>query len=79
MAKMIGGPMHESIIKVEAGTLICPIMNNSRAPKEIRRSGSGILQGIYKRTNIIRDGEVIYRFVSGYYYPVGGVDGIYRY
>ena len=67
MAKLIGGPAHNQVIPVMAQTLYVPVENNSRAPKEVRKSGILFLQCVYKRTRIVKNGETIYSFVSGYY------------
>lgn len=67
MAKLIGGPAHGAILPVTAQTLSVPVVNNTRAPKGIRHSGIRFLRCVYTRTQIIRNGEIIYKFTSGYY------------
>ena len=67
MALMIGGPLHGKIMGASQKTLIAHVCNNDRAPKQIRQRGGFFLQCVYKRTRIIKDGEAVYRFVSGYY------------
>jgi hypothetical protein len=68
MAKMVGGPAHGKTIQgVMTEWFSIPVFNNNRAPKEIRRSGIRFLSCRYRRTRLTRDGERLYKFISGYY------------
>lgn len=66
MALLIGGPLHNNIyLGISVKYLQVPIITSSRAPKQTCR---GMFQSLlYKRTNIVRNGETVYRFYSGYY------------
>jgi hypothetical protein len=69
MAKLIGGPAHGMIIGInpQAKKLIMPALPNNRQPRQLLRSM--FQKWEYKRTGIIRDGETVFRFASGYYQP----------
>ena len=67
MAKLVGGIAHGEVVQAVARWLIIPIYSNNRQPKQ--QKTKWLTQCKYERTNIIRNGEVIYRFVDGYYEP----------
>lgn len=67
MALLIGGPAHGRVFDIKWRYLIVPVFNNAKAPKQIRRSGGLFIECKYERTPIVKNGERIYRFVSGYY------------
>ena len=69
MAILIGGPLHGKKITINPDFLTFQIMipNNDRQPKQQRRGF--FASGIYKRTRLVKDGEKVYRFSSGYYPP----------
>jgi len=69
MAILIGGPLHGKKMKVnpQAKTLQIAMPSNDRQPKQQRHGF--FVAGTYERTRLIRDGEQVYRFLSGYYPP----------
>jgi hypothetical protein len=67
MAKLIGGPLHNQIIEIhgmQSEKFIIPVFPNDRTPKQCVRHMN---KAVYKRTRIVRGGEIVYRFIYGYY------------
>ena len=69
MAKLIGGIAHGRIIdNLETKYFLIPVFPNNRQPKQ--EAKTMFTSAKYERTDVIIDGEVVYRFIEGYYEPI---------